>query len=38
MANTLFALQVFLPLEQNEALRRQLRKLILDAPEAQPKR
>lgn len=35
MANTLFAIQVFLPLEQNEALRRQLRKLILDAPEAQ---
>jgi hypothetical protein len=35
MANTLFAIQVFLPLEPNEALRRQLRKLILDAPDAQ---
>ena len=34
MANTLFALQVFLPLDPNEALRRQLRKLILDVPEA----
>ena len=33
MDNTLFAIQIFLPLEPNEALRRQIRKLILDAPE-----
>jgi len=33
VAHTLFAIQVFLPLEPNEPLRRQLRKLILDVPE-----